>query len=196
MSVAETMTDAADTVRDRRTARRLLHRSRSVWVSIALGAAVAVAVLAIVESVLWALGRPPALVAPGTVRAVFTDGGPWAWIAAAAALVAGLLCLWGALAPGRTHRRLVESGRAPVVVDDGIIAGALSRAVAREAGVAPAQVSTRLGSRRAEIDVTPASGFPLDAGALQRAADAVLAAAGLESTVTARVRLSSEGKLS
>lgn len=189
-------TDAAGARRDARAARRMLHRSRSVWISVALIVAIALAILAIVEAVLRALGLPPALVDPRLVHTVVTQGGLWAWVTAGAALVLGLVCLWGALAPGSTHRRMIVSDRAPIVIDDGIVAGAISRTVSGAARVAPGQVTTRLGARRAVVDVTTTSGFALDRAALVQAGDGVLDAAGLGSTVTARVQLASKGRLS
>lgn len=196
MSADVITTDAVDPRRDRRTARLLLHRSRSLWLSITLLVAMALAIVAIVESVLWALGLPPAIIDPSLVRAVFTEGGLWGGVVAAVALILGLVCFWGALAPGRTHRRIVGTDRAPIVVDDDIIAGALSRSAAGAAGVGGAQVTTRMSGRRAVTSVTPSSGFAVDTDAVTRAGDDLLHAVGMGSAMTARVTLSSKGTLS
>lgn len=196
MSDRTTMVDAVDARRDRRTARLLLHRSRSIWVSVALIVAMALAIVAIVESVLWALGLPPALVDPSLVRTAFTEGGLWGGVVAGVAVVLGLACLWGAFAPGRTHRRIITTDRAPIVVDDAIVAGALSRSAARAAGISSGQVSTRVSGRRAVTAVTPSSGFAVDTASVARAGDDLLAAIGMGPAMTARVTLSSKGDLS
>ncbi len=112
-------------------ARRLQRRSRAVWVSCALVVIIVVAAALATELVLSALGRPALLVAPDAVRSALTEGGTTGAIVAAAAALFGIVCLWGALAPGRTHRRALAAGRVPLVVDDAIVAGALSRAPAR-----------------------------------------------------------------
>ncbi len=195
MTDAPFQIDPVDARRDARAARRLLHRNRSVWVSVALVVAIALSVLAIIEAVRWALGFPPMAVPPALVRSALTEGGLWGGILAGGALLLGLLSLWGALAPGRTHRRVLSTPRAPVVVDDAVLAGALSRSAARAAGVAPTQVTTKLGGRRALISVQPSTGFDVDTQAVTRAGDDLLTAIG-SGNVTARAQVAARGSLS
>ena len=177
-------------------AKRLRARSRSVWVAVALLAAVAAAVLLGIEAVLFALGRPPALVSLGAVHAALTDGGMTGTVVAVVAGLFGLICLWGAVAPGRTHRRILAAGRVPMVVDDTIVAGALSRAAGTAAALDHAYVSTRLGGRQARIALTPATGFTIDRAAVSTAVDDLLAQLDAAPRLAARVDIASEGRLS
>ncbi len=189
-------TAVADQRRDARLARRLLHRTRSIWVSIALILAMALAILVIVETLLWGRDLPPALVAPDAVRAAMTEGGFFGGVVAGIALVLGLACLWGALAPGGTHRRIVTTERAPIVVDDAILAGGLSRTCAHAAGVSATQVTTRVTRHRALIAVTPSSGFAVDASEVERAAGELLEVLGAGTHMKTRVELARKGNLS
>ncbi len=179
----------------RGAARRLRGRSRSVWASVALLLAAAAAGLLGAEAALYALGRPPFLASPEQIRAALRDGGTPAVIVAATATVLGLLSLWGAVAPGRTHRRALTAGRAPLVVDDAVLAGALSRSVGDAAAVPRSQVATRLGGRRARIALTPVTGFDIDRNAVEGAASRLLADVGA-APLHARIDITPEGRLS
>lgn len=181
---------------ERALAKRLRGRSRSVWVSVALLVVIAAAVLLGIEAVLFALGRPPALVSLRAVHAALTDGGVTGSLVAVAAGLFGLGCLWGALAPGRTHRRTVIAGRVPMVVDDTIVAGALSRTAGTSVALDHSHVSTRLGARRARIALTPATGFTIDRAAASAAVDDLLAQLATVPRLAARVDIASEGRLS
>lgn len=200
MNTTPTTADAVPAERpdrvERAAAKRLQGRSRAVWVAVALLVAAAVAVLLAVEAVLAALGQPPALVAPDAISAALTGGGTTGTIVAATAAVFGLLCLWGALAPGRTHRRALAAGRVPLVVDDAVMAGALSRTAGSAAAVAASHVTTRLGGRRARVSLTPSTGFPVDRERVSRAADDLLTELGAAPRLTARIDVAAEGRLS
>lgn len=200
MNTTPTTADAVPAGRpgrvERAAAKRLRGRSRAVWVAVALLVAAAVAVLLAVEAVLAALGQPPALVAPDAIDAALTGGGTTGTIVAATAAVFGLLCLWGALAPGRTHRRALAAGRVPLVVDDAVMAGALSRTAGSAAAVAASHVTTRLGGRRARVSLTPSTGFPVDRERVSRAADDLLTELGAAPRLAARIDVAAEGRLS
>ncbi len=163
MNTTPTTADAVPAERpdrvERAAAKRLQGRSRAVWVAVALLVAAAVAVLLAVEAVLAALGQPPALVAPDAIGAALTGGGTTGTIVAATAAVFGLLCLWGALAPGRTHRRALAAGRVPLVVDDAVMAGALSRTAGSAAPIICGftAITTRAGTASAGMPVASAA---------------------------------------
>lgn len=182
------------TTAPQRTARRMLRRSRSVWVSVALAVVALAAALVLVELVLAALGLPPPLLMPldGLALQVAGGGVVGVVVAAVAALLAAL-CLWGALSPGRTGRRIIATERMPVVVDDAIIAGALSRGASGRARVSPSQVNTRISRRRADVAITPSTGFAVPADEVQRAEGAALAALALTPPVTVHVRVDQRG---
>ena len=179
-----------------RSARRLLSRSRSVWAAVAVVVAAAAAAWIAVEAVRFALGLPAFVASPLTMLEVLASGSTAGLLAGAAGAVFGLVCLWGALSPGRTGRRIVWDDRAPIVVDDGVLAGALSRDAAGTAAVSPLQVGTRVSRRQAAIEVVPSSGFPVDAGAVERRAADAVAALGPVPVPRVRVRVAEGGVLS
>lgn len=181
------------TTAPQRTARRMLRRSRSVWVSVALAVVALAAALVLVELVLAALGLPPLLMPLDGLALQVAGGGVVGVVVAAVAALLAALCLWGALSPGRTGRRIVTTERMPVVVDDAIIAGALSRGASGRARVSPSQVNTRISRRRADVAITPSTGFAVPADEVQRAEGAALAALALTPPVTVRVRVDQRG---
>ncbi|MFM9276227.1 hypothetical protein [Pseudarthrobacter sp. NKDBFgelt] len=90
-------------------------------------------------------------------------------------------------------RRALASDRCAVVVDNDVIASAVSRAVQLSSGVAPGQVTTTVAGRSARVQVRPTSGLALDAGALTAAASSELARYGLATRITPAVRVASSG---
>ncbi|MCY1247115.1 hypothetical protein D9M72_604110 [compost metagenome] len=100
-----------------------------------------------------------------------------------------------AVAPGRRARHALGSGRAAVVADHEVIAAALSRAARRQAGLAPGQVSTTVGSRSVSVTIQPTSGIPVDAGAVKAAVDGELATYALRRRMRSSVRVTTKGVL-
>lgn len=186
----------ADEPKARSAARRLRSRSRTVWTSVALLAAMAVAGLLGAEAVLFALGCPALLASPAQITDALTAGATPGIAVAVVAAVLGILCLWGAIAPGRTHRRALTVGRAPLVVDDAVLAGALSRAAGEAASVPRGQVSTHIGGRRARVVLEPVTGFDVDRGAVEGATARLLDDVGAAPQLRARVDITKEGRLS
>lgn len=185
-----------NTAPERRMARRMTHRSRSVWVCVALAAFVIAAVVVIVEAARAGLGLPVLWLSLPEVWAQITGGGPVGIAVAIGAALAGILCVWGALSPGRTGRRIITADRAPIVVDDAIVAGTLSRGAARRASVGASHVATRVSRRRADVRITPATGFPVAGTEIARAENEALAPVDLTPPVTVRVRVEDGGRLS
>lgn len=182
----------------RRLARRETHSSRA-RLSILIATLLAVAFLwAAAELVLWLLRDQPLLAAPPRIAAWLTNlpattiqGG-----LAAAGIglgVLGLLILGAAAAPGRRARRALRSDLSAVVVDDQLIAAAVSRRCRLAAGLSPGQVTTTVGARSVRVRVRPTSGVPLSAGALKEAVDGELATLGLDRKVKSSVRIVDEG---
>lgn len=176
-------------------ARRMIHRSRSVAVVATLSVVALVAAWAGTESVLRALGMPPLVAAPETLVDV-VQGTPW--IAALTALglaLVGLVLVVLALSPGRRGRRVLSDERALVVVDDTVLAGALSRSAASAARVPAGQVSTSLGRRTAHVSVAPLSGFPVAGDSITAAVEETLRAAGTAKATAARVSVAPRGRI-
>lgn len=179
-----------------RSARRMLRRSRSVWAAAAVLVAAVATAFVVFETVRFALGLRAWVAGPRAILDTVAGGTSAGLVVGAVALAFALLCLWGAVSPGRAGRRLAADERAPIVVDDAVLAGSLSRSAARTAGVAPDQVRTHVARRRADIEVTPSSGFPVAADQIVRAGSAGIASLELTPRVHTRARVSGQGALS
>jgi hypothetical protein len=177
----------------RRLVRRSLHRSRSAAIIVALVAVSLAAAYVGTEATLAALGLGPLLVTPDAVLASVENPGQIELIIAGAAALVGLVLIVLALVPGRRGRHQVASDRLAVVVDDAVLAGALSRVVRREAAVAESRVRTMVSARRGSVAVTPTSGVPLNAAALTASARDYLDALELSPAVRANVSVASSG---
>lgn len=182
----------------RRMVRRETHSSRAAVSVLAATVLLAFCLWLALESVLMLAGVPALLASPEQMGR-WLAGLPAAtipvWLAAAGvgiALIGVLLVLAGAAA-GRRPRRALASDRCAVVVDDDVIASAVSRAVQVSAGVAPGQVTTTVAGRSARVQVRPTSGLALDAAALTAAASSELARYGLVTRITPAVRVASGG---
>lgn len=179
----------------RSAARRMIHRSRSVAVVVTLAVVAVTALWVAVAVVLDALGARSPWPSPGDVVAVIA-GTPWiAALAAVALALVGLILVVVALAPGRRGRRVLADDRALIVVDDTVLAGALSRSAASAARVPAGQVSTALGRRSALVSVAPLSGYPVAADAVSEAVDRTLQAARPARATSTRVRVAPRGRI-
>lgn len=158
----------------RRLIRRSRHRSRSFAVIVALVVTVIVLVYAGVEVVLAALGRPALLVSPADVIQQIEHPATPAIIAGVVALVLAIILLVIAFGSGLRARHELPDERMAVVIDDRVLAGAISKVVRAEAKVPAERVSTSVSRRRAIVRVTPTSGMPLDAAVLTTAAGIVV----------------------
>ncbi|CAN7239110.1 DUF6286 domain-containing protein [Pseudarthrobacter oxydans] len=182
----------------RRMVRRETHSSRAAASVLVATVLLALCLWLALEAVLMMAGVPALLASPG-------DTGRWlaglpsatipGWLAAAGVGIAllGVLLVVAGMAPGRRPRRALASDRCAVVVDDDVIAAAVSRTVQLSSGVAPGQVTTTVAGRSARVQVRPTSGLALDAGALTAAASSELARYGLATRITPAVRVASSG---
>ncbi|TQJ31530.1 hypothetical protein [Microbacterium sp. SLBN-146] len=179
----------------RSASRRLRHRSRSVAVSVALGASGIAAAWVGTESVLAALGLPPLWLSPADLVALAAGGGYLTVAAGGAVGLLGLACLAIAVTPGRLRRREITDERTTWVIDDDVLAAGLSRATARAAGVGTDQVRTVVGRRRAVTRVRPSTGFRPDLEATNAAAAGVVAAVSPSPAPRTSVVIDREGVL-
>lgn len=150
----------------RRLVRRSLHRSRSAAVVVALIVLSLVAIYIGIETTLAALDRGPLLIAPADAITALEKPAPVVLAGAAALAVIGIVFLALALLPGSRGRHEIPNPRLAVVVDDGVLAGAIGGVAQRASGVAPSRVLTSVSKRRGAITITPTSGVPLDSAAL------------------------------
>ncbi len=177
----------------RRLVRRERHRSRSTAVSIALAVLIVTMSYLGTESVLSLIGAPPLLQSPSALLGALTKPTVWSIPLAAALAVLGIVAILAAITPGRRSRHRLADDRVAVLVDDDVLAGAVSRRVATAGSVPRSQALTRMSSRRATVRVTPNSGFPIDPDGVSAAArDAVAELAPIPSVRT-RVAVAESG---
>jgi hypothetical protein len=176
-----------------RILRRERFRSRSGVAIVVLVIVALFAALVATECVLAILSLPALLVAPEKAVRWIIAGGPLAEGIGIALAVVGVLLLLIAILPSRRARHAVANERMAVVVDDGILAGALARIARRTAGLASDRVHVDVSRRRARVVLTPTSGMPVEARATQEAADTLLSGLAPRPSVSARVTVSRTG---
>lgn len=131
----------------------------------------------------WLAGLPATTLPAGLVAA---GGG---------LVLAGLIYLVLALRPGHRSRHILASDRTAVVVDDDVIAAAVSRRARTAAGLAPEQVSTTIGTRTVDVLIYPSSGTEADAAAAEAAVRDEIARYGIPTPPRIKVRTSTKGAL-
>ncbi|TQS93340.1 hypothetical protein EU811_05725 [Arthrobacter sp. TS-15] len=182
----------------RRLVRRETHSSRAVPSILTASVLLAASLWLSLESVLWLLKDQPLLVSPAQMLRWLEElpgkTVPAGLIAAGIGVaLLGLLVLGLGVGRGRRRRRSLESDRAAVVVDDDVIAAAVSGRVRLAAGLAPGQATTTVGGRSVRVQVRPTSGQPLAVDRVREAVDGELAAYGLDRRMTSGVRVLTEG---
>ncbi len=146
----------------RRLVRRELHHSRSSAVVVALVLVILAAAYVGTETVLAMIGRPALLLTPDALVGAVAKTAVWSIPAAVALAVLGLIAIISALSSGRRSRHRLADDRLAVVVDDDVLAGALSRRVATAGSVTRDQARTEVAPRRAVVRVVPNSGYAID----------------------------------
>jgi len=177
----------------RRIVRRSQHRSRSTAVVVVLVVLVGALALVGTESVLAALDRAPLLVSPADVLQ-FVDNPDAIGIAVASALgVLGIVLLAIAFSPGRRARHELPDDRMAVVIDDGVLAGAMVRAAVRESRLPASRVTAVVSRRRGTVTVVPTSGSLVDSPSVSRAVENAVAALDPQPQIRSTVTVSDRG---
>ncbi|MCP1411325.1 hypothetical protein [Paenarthrobacter sp. A20] len=182
----------------RRMIRRDTHSSRSIPSVVAASLLLITFLWLALESVLWLLKDQPLLASPAQLRKWLLDLPantiPAGMTAAGVGLgILGLLIIGIAVGKGRRPRRALASDRTATVVDDDVIAAAVSSRTRLAAGLAPGQVTTTVGGRSVRVQVRPTSGVPLNLESIKTALDGELAAYALDRPVKHSVRVLNEG---
>ncbi|MCT9869850.1 hypothetical protein [Paenarthrobacter aurescens] len=182
----------------RRMIRRDTHSSRSVPSIVAASILLVTFLWLALESVLWLLKDQPLLASPAQLRQWLLDLPantiPAGMTAAGVGLgLLGLLIIGIAVGKGRRSRRALASERTATVVDDDVIAAAVSSKARLAAGLAPGQVTTTVGGRSVRVQVRPTSGVPLSLESIKTALDGELATYALDRPVRRDVRVLNEG---
>ena len=177
----------------RRLVRRSLHRSRSsaVIVTFALGSLVLAWVAT--ESVLAAVDAPALLLSPASIAEAVNTPTMLTIAVAAVMAVVGVVLVALAITPGRRARHEIPDARMAVVIDDGVLAGALSKAAIRESRVAASRVSTVVSRRQSSVTITPTSGSLLSAPSITHAVRAVVESLAPRPALRVAVAVSERG---
>jgi len=177
----------------RRITRRETHQSRSTASAIVLGLVALCAAYAVIEISLALLGAPALLVSPAAAVATFRTDPPWLWWAGIPALVFGGILVVVAVIPTRRARHGVSHHRMAIVIDDSVIASALSAEARRTVNVSKNRVRTTVSRTRGLVTVTPTSGFPISREHAQDGAEDLLANLHPAPTIRARVTVLDRG---
>lgn len=184
----------------RRIRRRETHSPRAV-------AAIVLAIVLIltfawlaVEVILRALKQSPLLVAPLDMATALVEitALPSSVLIGAGLVIAlvGVVLVALGLSPGRRARHVIESEHAVTIVDDEVIASALAQHAALAADVSADRVRVTVSRRRADIRLTPTSGFPVDRGVVLDAVAEELESYDLDPVLRApRLSLTAQGKV-
>ncbi|MCS5721654.1 DUF6286 domain-containing protein [Herbiconiux sp. CPCC 203407] len=183
----------------RRIARRETHSPRSMPAIVLAVALILVLAWIGTEIVIDLLGAPALLVAPVDMftSAVNLVEAPAGIVAAAGIVVAviGLALVVVAVSPGRRARHLIQSSRTVVVVDNEVIASALARHASLAGDVDPDNATVSVSHRRADVQLTPTSGIPVDPAVVKEDVARQLESYGLKPGVGARVRVAQTGRI-
>lgn len=143
-------------------------RSSRAAVSIVVAAALLVVTLWLaLELVLSATQNAPVLGTPAELAqglaSLATQLIPGALVAVGvAAALLGIFLLAMAVLPGTKARHVIANKRSAVVVDNAVLAAALSRTARTAAHLAPEQVATSVSRKRIDVSVHPSSGRAVD----------------------------------
>ncbi|MHA7222971.1 DUF6286 domain-containing protein [Arthrobacter sp. RHLT1-20] len=184
----------------RRIARRETHRSRALASIIAASAVILLLLWLSAETVLSVTGSRALLASPEQIGQwmgnLAANTIPAGLVAAGVGLVlVGLIYLVLALRAGRRPRHVLASNRTAVVVDDEVIAAAVSRRARNAAGLAPEQVSTTIGKRTVDVLIHRSSGTTADTKAAEAAVREEISRYGLAAAPRITVRTSTKGAL-
>ncbi len=181
-----------------RIVRRETHSSRAILAGIAALIITLLAIYALLESTLRAVGQPPWLLDPLSAAQAIADlpeGIPALLLGALGAVLfmIGLIFFLNAVLPGKRARHTLPDQRAAVVVDDEVIASALARRARLTAGVIQEQVVVVVSQREVVVNVRPTSGIPVDEAAIRSAVEEEVRTMALLPEPIVRVHLATAG---
>lgn len=171
-------------------------RSSRAAVSIVVAAVLLVMTLWLaLEMVLSATQNAPVLMNPAELvqrfAALATQVIPGALVAVGvAAALLGIFLLAMAVLPGTKARHVIANNRSAVVVDNDVLAAALSRTARTAAHLAPEQVVTSVSRKRIDVTVHPSSGRAVDTERIQETVARELKAYGLRKPLAVGVSTS------
>lgn len=183
----------------RRIVRRETHTPRTTATFVVVLVLVAALVYLAIEEILHLASAGPLLWSPvdmvAWASALPAEQPRGAVVGGAAAVVlAGLVLIVLAIAPGRRPRHALDATEHAVLVDNGVIASALSRHISEETGLNPDAVVVGVGHRTADVTVKPETGWSIDERHIRELADAEISRYGLSPSLKTRVRIARTGQ--
>lgn len=140
-----------------------------------------------------ALLMSPATLAQGMVD-VATQTPPGALIAAGVLLaLVGFALVALAVLPGTKPRHIMGSQRSAIVIDNEVVAAAVSRTARTVARLAPDQVTSSVGRKRIDVTVRPGSGRTVDLEVIKEAVEAEVAGYELSRRLNIGLQFSGQG---
>lgn len=181
----------------RRLGRRETRSGRAALSIVMAVVLLAAIVWLLLELVLSAMGNAALLISPAELArrtaALATDTLPGALVAAGAVLaLLGIALLAAAVLPGHKPRQIMGNPaaagtRSAVVVDNEVLAAAVSRIARQAARLAPDQVTSSVGRKRIDVVLRPGSGRDVDANSVREAVEHEVDGYGLRRPLTVSV---------
>lgn len=174
--------------REARIIKRLnMRETRSSRAAVSITGAAVLLVVTLwlaLEMVLSATQNLPVLMSPAELARRFaslpTQLVPGALVVAGvAAALLGIFLMAMAVLPGTKARHIIANNRSAVVVDNAVLASALSRAARTAAHLAPEQVATSVSRKRIDVSVHPSSGRAVDTDSIKETVAREVKAYGL-----------------
>lgn len=178
--------------------RRETHSSRAITSIIVALLGIAGLVYLFTEGVMAVIGAEPILVSWTQMADIvrrLPSGVSFALLATIGVLIiiAGLVLIAKALSPGVLGRHSMNDTRTAYVVDDAVVASAISRRVRTLGNLGEGQVTTSVGRKKVVCWVTPTSGVPQHPGHLKEQIEAIIDDYGLSPRPHVSVKLSQKG---
>lgn len=179
--------------------RRETHSSRALASTVMALLAIAVLIYLAVEGIFQMMGHKALLARPTAIwHAILSlpeKMTPLAIGIGVGLVILGLVFLAKAIVPGALGRHALADERAAYIVDDSMIASAVSRAVRERANLPAGQVTTSVSRGSLDVTAQPTSGLPLDQADLQAFTSERVNSYNLEPAVRTTVRIATEGQV-
>lgn len=179
--------------------RRETHSSRAIAATVMALLAIAILVYLAVEGILAIIGKSALLARPTqiwhAIIALPEKMAPLAIVIGIVLVLIGLVFLAKALLPGALGRHAIDDKRAAYIVDDSVVAAALSRAIRERANLSDGQVQTSVSRSSIDVLTKPTSGLSLNEADLAAFAQERVNSYMLDPAPRTQMRISNEGQV-
>ncbi|MDO4613164.1 MAG: hypothetical protein Q4B10_03790 [Actinomycetaceae bacterium] len=179
--------------------RRETHSSRALSAVVLAILGILVCAYLATEGILQMAGKKPLLARPTDIWHAVTDlpehNMALAIVIGVVLTIIGLVFLAKALAPGALGRHSIKDKRAAYIIDDSVVASALSRRLREHANLSDGQVRTSVSTRSIDVEAKPTSGLTLDEHELATFANSTVESYNLDPAPRTQFRISEEGQV-